>query len=97
MASKKINQRINKFRDDILSGELPYGYLLPSEKQLAESMLLSRPTVAKIYDALRKEGLIQEKARDYLMRLPARLMRLTERITIPENSFQFKWVEPAKL
>jgi len=38
-----------------------------------------------------------EKARDYLMRLPARLMRLTERITIPENSFQFKWVEPAKL
>lgn len=38
-----------------------------------------------------------EKARDYLMKLPSRLMRLTERITVPENSFQFKWVEPAKL
>lgn len=38
-----------------------------------------------------------EKARDYLMRLPSRMTRLAERITIPENSYQFKWVEPAKL
>ena len=36
-----------------------------------------------------------EKARDYLMKLPARMHRLSERIKIPENSFQFKWVEPA--
>tara|TARA_R110002073_G_scaffold57778_4_gene146677 strand:- start:84288 stop:85274 length:987 start_codon:yes stop_codon:yes gene_type:complete len=38
-----------------------------------------------------------EKARDYLMKLPARMMRITERMVVPENSFQFKWVEPAKL
>lgn len=38
-----------------------------------------------------------EKARDYLMKLPARLLRITERMIIPENSFHFKWVEPAKL
>jgi len=38
-----------------------------------------------------------EKARDYLMKLPARMMRLTERVVIPETSFEFKWVEPAKL
>lgn len=38
-----------------------------------------------------------EKARDYLMKLPNRMRRLSERIKIPENSFQFKWVEPAKL
>ncbi|WP_397364304.1 acyl-ACP desaturase [Olleya sp. R77988] len=38
-----------------------------------------------------------EKARDYLMKLPARMTRLAERLVIPENSFQFKWVEPAKL
>ena len=38
-----------------------------------------------------------EKARDYLMKLPDRLRRLADRISIPENSFQFKWVEPAKL
>ncbi|MDO5971958.1 acyl-ACP desaturase [Flavivirga aquimarina] len=36
-----------------------------------------------------------EKAREYLMNLPARMHRLSERIKIPENSFQFKWVEPA--
>ncbi|MCB4798422.1 acyl-ACP desaturase [Neotamlana laminarinivorans] len=38
-----------------------------------------------------------EKARDYLMKLPKRMYRLAERIKIPENSYQFKWVEPATL
>ncbi|OUR93891.1 acyl-ACP desaturase [Flavobacteriales bacterium 34_180_T64] len=36
-----------------------------------------------------------EKARDYLVKLPSRMIRLADRISIPENSFQFKWVEPA--
>lgn len=36
-----------------------------------------------------------EKARDYLMKLPDRMIRIADRIKIPENSFQFKWVEPA--
>ncbi len=35
-----------------------------------------------------------EKARDYLMKLPSRLTRLSERIKIPQNAYQFKWVEP---
>ncbi|WP_445954969.1 acyl-ACP desaturase [Yeosuana sp.] len=38
-----------------------------------------------------------EKARDYLMKLPERMLRLADRVKIPENSFQFKWVEPARL
>jgi acyl-[acyl-carrier-protein] desaturase len=38
-----------------------------------------------------------EKARDYLMKLPSRMTRIAERMSIPENSYQFKWVEPAKL
>ncbi|TYA74018.1 acyl-ACP desaturase [Seonamhaeicola marinus] len=38
-----------------------------------------------------------EKARDYLMRLPDRMYRLAERMKIPDNSFQFKWVEPASV
>lgn len=36
-----------------------------------------------------------EKARDYLMKLPTRMLRLADRMVIPENSFKFKWVEPA--
>lgn len=33
-----------------------------------------------------------EKARDYLMRLPDRLQRLSERIKIPSKQYQFKWI-----
>ena len=35
-----------------------------------------------------------EKARDYLMKLPSRMLRLADRLVIPDNSFQFKWVNP---
>ncbi|MFD2542804.1 acyl-ACP desaturase [Lacinutrix gracilariae] len=38
-----------------------------------------------------------EKARDYLMKLPSRMIRIAERMKISDNSFEFKWVEPAKL
>jgi acyl-[acyl-carrier-protein] desaturase len=33
-----------------------------------------------------------EKARDYLMNLPQRLQRLSERIKIPQKEFEFKWL-----
>ena len=36
-----------------------------------------------------------EKARDYLMKLPARMAKISERLIIPEDSYIFKWVEPA--
>lgn len=36
-----------------------------------------------------------EKARDYLVKLPARMLRLADRMKIPEHSHKFKWVEPA--
>ena len=36
-----------------------------------------------------------EKARDYLMKLPARMAKGSERLIIPEDSYIFKWVEPA--
>ena len=35
-----------------------------------------------------------EKARDYLLKLPDRLYKITERIVIPETKFQFKWLNP---
>ena len=38
-----------------------------------------------------------EKARDYLMKLPSRMLRLADRMKIPENSYEFKWVQPATL
>ncbi|MFL9844165.1 acyl-ACP desaturase [Flavobacterium rhizosphaerae] len=36
-----------------------------------------------------------EKARDYLMKLPERMARISERIIIPAESHVFKWVQPA--
>ncbi|WP_075340448.1 acyl-ACP desaturase [Tenacibaculum agarivorans] len=36
-----------------------------------------------------------EKARDYLMKLPERMYRITERIVIPDTDFKFKWMIPA--
>ena len=35
-----------------------------------------------------------EKARDYLMKLPDRMTRIADRIAIPQDQYQFKWVEP---
>ncbi|MBL4905572.1 MAG: acyl-ACP desaturase [Flavobacteriaceae bacterium] len=35
-----------------------------------------------------------EKARDYLMKLPDRMYRITERIVIPDTKYQFKWINP---
>ncbi|RDC62658.1 GntR family transcriptional regulator [Adhaeribacter pallidiroseus] len=60
MSTNKIKDTLTRFRDDILNGKLPYGSLLPSEKELATEMQVSRPTVAKIYNSLQKEGLLKK-------------------------------------
>ncbi len=44
-------------------------------------------------DALRSLSDEAEKARDYLMKLPERLQRISERMRFPEDQYQFKWVE----
>ena len=36
-----------------------------------------------------------EKARDYLMKLPERMRKISERLVLPEETKIFKWVEPA--
>lgn len=36
-----------------------------------------------------------EKARDYLMKLPARMTRIAERMVVSQESHIFKWVQPA--
>ena len=36
-----------------------------------------------------------EKARDYLMKLPGRMAKISERLVLPDESYVFKWVQPA--
>lgn len=53
--------------------------------------LIDRWEIDKIID-LTDEA---ERARDFLMKLPARMQRISERLVIPEEIFEFKWVQPA--
>ncbi len=34
-----------------------------------------------------------EKAQEYLMKLPARLQKITDRVSTPDLQFQFSWVK----
>ena len=36
-----------------------------------------------------------EKARDWLMKLPIRMQRITERIVVPDTKYNFKWMIPS--
>jgi acyl-[acyl-carrier-protein] desaturase len=36
-----------------------------------------------------------EKARDYLLKLPERMERVTSRLVVPDTDFKFKWMNPA--
>ena len=38
-----------------------------------------------------------EKARDYLMKLPSRMIRVAERMVVPDNNYKFKWVEESRV
>ncbi|MGC3947794.1 MAG: GntR family transcriptional regulator [Chryseolinea sp.] len=60
MTPKKIQDTITRYRSEILNGKYVYGQILPSEKELAGQLSLSRPTVAKIYNTLKREGLIRK-------------------------------------
>lgn len=56
-----LHETISKFRMDIMEGKLIYGSILPPEVELAESLKVSRPTIAKIYNSLQDEGLVKKK------------------------------------
>lgn len=53
-------QILNDIRQQILAGEMPAGHKLPTETELANRHSVSRPTIARIYDALQAEGLVEK-------------------------------------
>ncbi|WP_019123690.1 PLP-dependent aminotransferase family protein [Brevibacillus massiliensis] len=52
-------QIINSIKEQILSGLLPPGFVLPPERKLAASNGVSRSTVVKAYDELKALGLVE--------------------------------------
>ena len=51
----------------------------------------------KMWDIENIRGLNEdaEKARDWLLKLPERMQRVTDRIAIPKTTYQYKWLIPA--
>lgn len=52
-------QIVEQLRQQILSGEMPPGYRLPPERQLAETLGVNRTTILTAYRELKAEGLIE--------------------------------------
>lgn len=52
-------QIVKHIEERVLSGELPPGTLLPTERKLAELLKVNRSTVSVAYDELRSKGLIR--------------------------------------
>jgi len=51
-------------------------------------------TLHKFWELDKITGLTEEaeKARDYLMKLPSRMKRVAERVTVPEMEYEYKWL-----
>lgn len=62
-ATPLYQQLRNKIRDQILSGQVPNGFKLPSERQLVEKLAVHRNTVKKAYEMLISEGLVYSSAK----------------------------------
>jgi len=61
MPSRKAEQIALVLREEILSGQRAPGAKLPTYDALMEQFRVTRPTVARVLDALREEGLVSEK------------------------------------
>jgi DNA-binding GntR family transcriptional regulator len=57
----KYLQIANHIREQILTGDLPPGGEVPSERHLAESWRVARPTAGRALEALRREGLVESR------------------------------------
>jgi GntR family transcriptional regulator len=56
-------QLANQLRGLILNGRLPSGAVLSAERQLAETLGVSRATVQRAYDLLRQDSLVSARGR----------------------------------
>lgn len=57
---RKTNEATDTLRDRILRGQLPVGTMLPPERELAESLGVSRLTLRSALASLATEGLIEK-------------------------------------
>ena len=58
MPSRKADHIVQILRDEIVSGQRSPGEKLPTYDALMEQFQVTRPTVARVLNALRDEGLV---------------------------------------
>ncbi len=51
----------NQIEEGIIAGKYPYGFILPSERKLAQALEVNRNTTIKAYEKLKDEDLIDSK------------------------------------
>ena len=88
MAEEPITRRIaNLLREQITSGSLPPGALLPSEPELARHHGVSRQTARAALQALEQEGLVFVRARrGRIVRSSDRLYWRLSQFELPEHT-----------
>ena len=59
MEQSKIDEIVEKIKNQILQGEYSAGQRLPSERDLAEQLSVSRATIRSVLSRLQAEGLIE--------------------------------------
>jgi LacI family transcriptional regulator len=52
----------DQLKKDISEGKISMGSMLPPEKEFSEKLHVSRPTIAKVYNALQSDGFVQRRA-----------------------------------
>lgn len=83
------HQLFEVLHDDILSGKLKPGDMLPSESELIEKYGVSRITVRKVFDMLVKEGLIhRERGRGSFVSQPRLEHGLSRIVNFTEDMLQ---------
>jgi DNA-binding GntR family transcriptional regulator len=60
-AAAQYRQLADQLRRQIASGELAVGVRLPSERELAEAVSVSRTTVVAAYNLLRADSLVETR------------------------------------
>jgi GntR family transcriptional regulator len=61
VALPKYLQIANHIREEILRGDLAPGAEVPSERQLAETWRVARPTAGRALETLRREGIVESR------------------------------------
>ncbi|MCD8514067.1 MAG: winged helix-turn-helix domain-containing protein [Nitrincola sp.] len=86
----RYRELVHRFQQAILSGQLSAGEQLPSSRELAEELGVSRNTIKNAYELLHAEGYIDTRkgSGSYVAHLPEHLLQKKRSISFGEKLTQ---------